>query len=172
MSIPILIFGSTGQFGVELVKALSPEHEFVALTRQQADLANEDAVRSSIRNAQPEIIINAAAYTAVDRAESEPELAHVLNAAAPGAMAEEARRLDAWLIHISTDYVFDGSGKAAWREVDLPHPLNVYGQTKLEGELAVAAAGCRQLGLRLAWIKLRAHHVAAQQPAVDAQHCG
>lgn len=148
----ILIFGSTGQLGVELLKALPPEMDLLALSRHDADLADEHVLRKAIRDARPRFIVNCAAYTAVDRAESELEVARAINAAAPRAMAEEALRLDAWLLHFSTDYVFDGSGNSPWKETDRPNPLSVYGRTKLEGEQAVAAAGCRYLIFRTSWV--------------------
>jgi dTDP-4-dehydrorhamnose reductase len=148
----ILIFGSTGQLGVELLKALPPETDLLALSRADADLTNEQALRTAIRNAKPRFIVNCAAHTAVDRAESEPELARAINAAAPRVMAEEALRLDAWLFHFSTDYVFDGSGDKPRKETDRPNPLNVYGRSKLEGEQAIAAAGCRHLIFRTSWV--------------------
>jgi dTDP-4-dehydrorhamnose reductase len=148
----ILIIGSTGQVGVELVKALSPDADFLALSRNQIDLANEERLRAAIRKAAPRFIVNAAAYTAVDRAESEPEAATQVNAVAPGIMAEEALRLGAWLLHFSTDYVFDGSGGVAWQETDTPNPLNVYGATKLAGERAIAQTGCRHLIFRTSWV--------------------
>jgi len=148
----ILAFGSTGQLGVELIKAFGTRTDFIALSRRDVDMTDERALRSAIRSAAPEIIVNAAAYTAVDRAESEPDLAHTLNARAPKAMAEEALDLDAWLLHFSTDYVFDGTGRIPWRETDAPNPLNVYGKTKLEGELAIASTGCRHLIFRTSWV--------------------
>lgn len=148
----VLILGSAGQLGVELLKVLSPETDLVALSRRDVDLADESALREVIRRSDPRFIVNAAAYTAVDHAESEPELAHAVNAQAPRTMAEEATRLNAWLLHFSTDYVFDGSGNTPWKESDPPHPLNVYGSTKLEGEQAVAAAGCHHLIFRTSWV--------------------
>lgn len=148
----VLILGSTGQLGVELLKARSPEMDLVALSRRDVDIADEGALRAAIRSAEPRFIVNAAAYTAVDRAESEPELAFAVNAQAPRTMAEEALRLNASLLHFSTDYVFDGSGNTPWKESDPPHPLNVYGRTKLEGEQAVEAAGCRHLIFRTSWV--------------------
>jgi dTDP-4-dehydrorhamnose reductase len=148
----ILIFGSTGQLGVELLKALPPEMDFLALSRRDADLADGQALRKAIQVARPRIIVNCAAYTAVDRAESEPQQARFINAAAPQIMAEEASLLDAWLLHFSTDYVFDGSGDVPWKETDRPNPLNVYGQSKLEGERAVATTGCRHFIFRTSWV--------------------
>ena len=126
--------------------------ELTALNRVQLDFADADAIRAAIRNAAPELVINAAAYTAVDKAESEPELARLVNAVAPGVIAEELARTGGWLIHYSTDYVFDGTGTDPWRETDATGPLSVYGQTKLDGELAIAATGCRHVILRTSWV--------------------
>jgi dTDP-4-dehydrorhamnose reductase len=148
----ILVLGSSGQLGRELSKALPPVAEVTALSRHDVDLTNENELRSAVRTARPHFIVNAAAYTAVDRAESEPELAQAVNARAPGILAEEAHRGNAWLFHFSTDYVFDGSGHMPWKETDTPHPLNVYGRTKLEGEQAVAAVGGRHVILRTSWV--------------------
>ena len=148
----ILVVGSSGQLGIELVKALSAQSDLATLSRREADLTNTVALRSAVRGLKPQIIVNAAAYTAVDRAEAEPELAHAVNAVAPQALAEEAVGLNAWLIHFSTDYVFDGSGTAPWKETDPPNPLSVYGRTKLEGERALAATGCRHLIFRTSWV--------------------
>jgi dTDP-4-dehydrorhamnose reductase len=148
----VLILGATGQLGVELQKALPPEMDLAALSRNEVDLTDESALRTAIRSAEPSFIVNAAAYTAVDHAESEPELAHAVNSQAPRIMAEEALRTDAWLLHFSTDYVFDGSGNVPWKEGDPPRPLNIYGRTKLEGEQAVAATGCRHLIFRTSWV--------------------
>src|SRR5690606_1228747 len=99
----------------------------------------------TLRDLRPDVIVNAAAHTAVDRAESEPDVAHAINAVAPGVLAEGAARLGSWLVHYSTDYVFDGTGNTPWRETDSPSPLNTYGRTKLAGERAIAASGCRHL---------------------------
>jgi len=148
----ILLLGSTGQLGVELQRLLPEETEILALSRQEADLTDCDALRSIIRKTRPRFIVNAAAYTAVDRAESEPGLARSVNAVAPAIMAEEARPLNAWLLHFSTDYVFDGSGTRPWTESDLPNPLSAYGRTKLEGEQGIASAGCRHLIFRTSWV--------------------
>jgi dTDP-4-dehydrorhamnose reductase len=148
----ILLLGSRGQLGIELGKALAPGAELLALSRQDVNLSDGDALRAAIRQAGPKVIVNAAAYTAVDRAETEPELAHAVNAVAPRIMAEEALRVDGWLIHFSTDYVFDGSGREPSKETDSPRPLNVYGRTKLEGERAIAATGCRHLIFRTSWV--------------------
>ena len=148
----VLLLGAGGQLGMLLRGKLSAETELTALTRAELDLSDADAIRATIRRAEPEILINAAAYTAVDRAEQEQELAHKVNAVAPGVMAEEMSRRSGWLIHYSTDYVFDGSGTQPWREGDRTGPLNVYGKTKLDGELAIAEAGCRHIILRTSWV--------------------
>jgi dTDP-4-dehydrorhamnose reductase len=148
----ILLTGAHGQVGWELQRALAALGEIVAIDMAHLDLANPDAIRERVRELQPEIIVNAAAYTAVDRAESEPELARAVNAVAPRVLAEEAKQLDAILIHYSTDYVFDGEKTNPYTEGDVPHPINVYGRTKLEGERAVAASGCRHLTLRTSWV--------------------
>jgi dTDP-4-dehydrorhamnose reductase len=153
----VLLLGAGGQLGMELHRRLSSDadsspFELTALTRAELDFTDSDAIRAAIRKAKPEIVINAAAYTAVDRAEQEPELARLVNAVAPGVIAEEIRTTDGWLIHYSTDYVFDGTGSEPWKETDPTGPLNVYGQTKLEGELAIAATGCRNVILRTSWV--------------------
>lgn len=148
----ILLTGSTGQVGYELARSLQGVGEVVALDRQQMDLADLDQVRSVIRAVQPQMIVNPAAYTAVDKAESEPELAFRVNAEAPALMAEEARLLGASMVHYSTDYVFDGAVAAARVEDDPTGPLNVYGASKLAGEQAIAAAGIPHLIFRTSWV--------------------
>lgn len=148
----VLILGSTGQLGVELVKALPVDFDVNALSRRDVDLGNGAALREIVRRTKPQFIVNAAAYTAVDRAESERDLAYVVNVEAPWILAQEALRLDAWLIHFSTDYVFNGSGQVPWKETDSPHPLNVYGRTKFEGELAIEATRCKHLTFRTSWV--------------------
>ena len=148
----ILLTGAGGQVGYELERSLQPLGPVTALGRGRMDLANLDQVRDVIRSLKPELIVNAAAYTAVDLAESEPALARRINAEAPEVMAQEARRLGAAMVHYSTDYVFDGSKAGAYTELDRPNPLNVYGQTKLEGEQAIAAAGIDHLILRTSWV--------------------
>lgn len=148
----VLLLGSGGQLGTELAKRLSGRVDLLTLSRSQLDFANENSLRAAVRDLSPEIVINAAAYTAVDKAESEPELCRQVNAVAPGIIAEEAAKLGGWLIHYSTDYVFDGSGTRAWVETEATGPLNVYGQTKLDGELAIAATGCRHVTLRTSWV--------------------
>ncbi len=148
----ILVTGGNGQVGAELATQLAALGEIAVTDRAQLDLANELAVRRALRELKPEVIVNAAAYTAVDRAEAEPELAMLINARAPGVLGEEAKRLGALLVHYSTDYVFDGTKNAPYVEDDAPHPLNVYGRSKLEGERAVAASGARHLILRTSWV--------------------
>jgi dTDP-4-dehydrorhamnose reductase len=148
----ILIMGSAGQLGRELQRSFAGLGDIATVDRDTCDLANPEELRALIRGSRPSILLNAAAYTAVDRAESEPELAHAMNATAPGIMAEEARQLDALLVHYSTDYVFDGSSSAPWTEQDTPRPLNLYGASKLTGERAVAAAGGRYLTFRTSWV--------------------
>ena len=152
----ILLLGMNGQVGWELQRSLSPLGELVALDSNSAslcgDFTNLDGLSDTVRKVAPDIIVNAAAHTAVDRAESEPGLAQTINAAAPSVLAREAKRLDAWLIHYSTDYVFDGSGKKPWVESDPTGPLNVYGKTKLEGEQLIVQSGCKHLIFRTSWV--------------------
>lgn len=148
----ILLFGMNGQVGWELQRSLAPLGELVALDRHSADFTDPDGIARTVRAIAPDVIVNAVAHTAVDKAESEPELARTINAAAPGALAREAAVLDAWLIHYSTDYVFDGSGERPWRETDATAPLNVYGMTKLEGEQAIIQSGCKHLIFRTSWV--------------------
>jgi dTDP-4-dehydrorhamnose reductase len=148
----ILVTGRSGQVGAELAASLAALGELTLTDRAQLDLSNELAARRALRELKPEVIVNAAAYTAVDRAESEPELAMLINARAPGVLGEEAKRLGALMVHYSTDYVFDGTKGAPYVEDDAPHPLNVYGRSKLEGERAVAASGARHLILRTSWV--------------------
>jgi len=148
----ILLTGSAGQLGFELAKTLTAHAQVVARDHATLDLADPDALVAAVRGIRPHIIVNAAAYTAVDRAESEPERAYAVNAVAPGILAEEARRLDALLIHFSTDYVFDGKATAPYAEDDQTGPLNVYGQSKLAGERAIAQGGASSLILRTSWI--------------------
>ena len=148
----ILLTGKTGQVGFELERSLQGLGEIIALDRSQMDLANLDQVRGVIRAIKPNLIINPAAYTAVDKAESEPELAMRINGEAPGVMAEEAKKLGAAMIHYSTDYVFDGSKKTPYVETDPTCPINVYGATKLAGEQALQAADIPHLILRTSWV--------------------
>lgn len=153
----ILLLGKNGQVGWELQRALAPLGELVALDRQGGqglcgDLADIDALAATVRSLAPQVIVNAAAYTAVDKAESEPESALRINGEAPGVLAREAERLGAWLVHYSTDYVFDGSGEQPWREDAPTGPLSVYGRSKLAGEQAIAASGAKALVLRTSWV--------------------
>ena len=148
----VLLAGRNGQAGWELERALQPLGEVVATDRAALDLADARALRSFIDHLKPGLIVNAAAYTSVDKAESEPDLAMQINGVAPGVMAEEARRLGALLVHYSTDYVFDGRKSSPYTEEDIPNPLSVYGRTKLEGDTRVRASGCRHLILRTSWV--------------------
>jgi len=153
----ILLLGKNGQVGWELQRSLSVLGEVVALDRNGApglcgDLANLAGLAQTVRAVQPRVIVNAAACTAVDRCESEPDRARALNALAPEVLAQEAARQHAWLVHYSTDYVFDGSGARPWTEADTPAPLNVYGQTKWEGEQRIQASGCQHLIFRTSWV--------------------
>ena len=148
----ILLTGRDGQVGWELQKTLAPLGELTALGPAELDLAHSELIRDFVREAKPEIVVNAAAYTAVDNAESERDAAFAVNATAPGILAEEANRNDALLVHYSTDYVFDGTKPAPYVEKDEPNPLNVYGASKLAGERAIAASGCRHLILRTSWV--------------------
>lgn len=156
LSMKILLLGKNGQLGWELQRSLAPLGELVALDRHSQDLCgNLLDLRGLIRTVQivrPDVIINAAAYTAVDRAESEPAVARRVNATAPSVLAREASKLGAWLVHYSTDYVFDGSGNHPWLETDTPAPLNVYGRTKLEGEQRIAADCKNHLIFRTSWL--------------------
>lgn len=152
----ILLFGKGGQVGWELQRSLAPLGELVALdfdsTELCGDFTRPEALAETVRAVQPDVIVNAAAHTAVDKAESEPELARTINATAPGVLAREATTLGAWLVHYSTDYVFDGSGSQPWKETDPPAPLNVYGHTKLEGERLIAQHCAQHLILRTSWV--------------------
>lgn len=148
----ILLTGGNGQVGWELARSLQPLGEVAAPDRAGFDLADPDRMRGVLRELRPAVIVNPAAYTAVDKAESEPALAAAINATAPGILAEEAKRLDALLVHYSTDYVFDGSKPAAYTEADPTCPVNTYGRTKLAGEEAIRASGCRHLILRTSWV--------------------
>lgn len=148
----ILLTGRTGQIGWELERALSPLGELFAFDHASLDLAAPDQIVARVREVKPDLIVNAAAYTAVDRAESEPELAMQINGTAPGILAEETKRFGALLIQYSTDYVFDGAKPTPYLETDSPNPINSYGRSKLEGERAIQASGCRHLILRTSWI--------------------
>ncbi|MBD2526613.1 dTDP-4-dehydrorhamnose reductase [Nostoc sp. FACHB-133] len=152
MTKSILLIGSNGQVGKELEQTLSSYGDVTSVARPIVDLAQPDNLRNFIRAKQPQIIINAAAYTAVDKAESEPELANAINATAPLIIAQESQKLGAFLIHISTDYVFDGNGYRPYQETDATNPLSVYGKTKLAGEEAIREACAHHLILRTAWV--------------------
>ncbi|MEW6164430.1 MAG: dTDP-4-dehydrorhamnose reductase [Pseudomonadota bacterium] len=148
----ILLTGINGQVGWELRRALQPLGEVIAADRARCDLADPDALRAVLREARPAIIVNPAAYTAVDQAESEADRAMAINATAPGILATEAKRLDALLVHFSTDYVFDGAKVVPYTEDDPTAPLGAYGRSKLAGEHAIAASGCRHLIFRTCWV--------------------
>jgi dTDP-4-dehydrorhamnose reductase len=152
----ILLLGKNGQVGWELQRSLAPLGELIALDSKSeemcGDLNNLQGLTETIRSVAPNIIVNAAAHTAVDKAESEIGLARTINGLAPAMLAQEAKRLGAWLIHYSTDYVFDGSGEQAWKESDNTGPLNVYGSTKLEGEQFIHMSGCKHLIFRTSWV--------------------
>jgi len=148
----ILIIGSAGQLGRELEKIFAGTGTVIAVDRESVDLADPDQTRDFVRHAAPEVILNAAAYTAVDRAESEMPLAHAINALAPRVLAEEAAERNALLVHYSTDYVFDGSKKEPWTEDDSPAPLSVYGASKLAGEQAIQNSRARHLIFRTSWV--------------------
>ncbi len=148
----ILITGANGQVGWELQRTLASFGRIIAIDREQLDLCQPDAIRQFVRECQPDIIINPAAYTAVDKAESEPDLAMAVNGVAPGIFAEEAKKLGALLVHYSTDYVFDGSKPTPYSETDAPNPQSVYGKTKLAGDEAINASGCKHLILRTSWV--------------------
>jgi dTDP-4-dehydrorhamnose reductase len=151
----ILLLGTTGQIGRELAPLLDELGQLTALQRQQLDLSQPDEIRRVIRGALPEVIVNAAAYTAVDPAESDEAAARAINAIAPGVIAEEAKQLGALLVHYSTDYVFDGAKRNPYDEDDPPSPINAYGRTKLEGERAIEQTGCAYLIFRTAWVYAR-----------------
>ncbi len=148
----ILVLGAHGQLGHELPLALSDLGHVIALDRSGADLAAPESLRGVVRQRRPDVIVNAAAYTAVDRAESEPDLAYTVNAVSPGVLAQEAVAVGACLVTYSTDYVFDGRKETAYEESDAPNPLSAYGRTKLAGERAVAEACPRHLILRTSWV--------------------
>jgi len=148
----LLLTGKNGQIGFELRRTLAPLGEVVAVGTDECDLSNQEAIRQLIRTVRPDVIVNPAAYTAVDKAESESELAHAVNAEAPLIIGEEAARLGAFVVHYSTDYVFDGFKQDAYTEADAANPQCVYGQTKCDGELALAAAHPCHLILRTSWV--------------------
>ena len=148
----ILQIGTKGQLGWELLRTCAPLGDVVALDYPDVDLSDSVSLRELVRSVKPDLIINAAAYTNVDKAESEPEKARAINALGPGVLAEEAKKINAVLVHFSTDYVFDGTKGSPYVETDQANPLNVYGQTKLEGEQIIAASGCVNLVLRTSWV--------------------
>jgi dTDP-4-dehydrorhamnose reductase len=152
----ILLLGKNGQVGWELQRSLAPLGELIALDRHSTDycgdLSQPDAVAQTVKTLKPTVIVNAAAYTAVDKAETETELASTINAKAPEALAQAAKQTGAWLVHYSTDYVFNGSGNQAWQETDAVAPLSVYGQSKLAGEQAIQAAEGLHLIFRTSWV--------------------
>jgi dTDP-4-dehydrorhamnose reductase len=156
----ILLLGKNGQVGWELQRSLAPLGELLALDRHSTDFCGDfcgdlnqpERLAQTVRDWRPDVIVNAAAHTAVDKAESEPDLARCLNATAPAALAQAAADIGAWLVHYSTDYVFNGQGEQAWQESDATGPLSVYGQTKLEGEQHIVASGCKHLIFRTSWV--------------------
>jgi dTDP-4-dehydrorhamnose reductase len=148
----LLVTGTTGQVGWELLRALAPLGEVIDCGRGRMDLADADAVRAVVREVRPDVLVNPAAWTAVDRAETETAAARAINATAPGVMAEECGRLGALLVHYSTDFVFSGEGTVPWSEVDPTGPINAYGATKLAGEDAIRQAGAKHLILRTSWV--------------------
>jgi len=148
----LLLIGAQGQVGWELARRLPALGTVTATDRTTLDLADPDAIRRVVREARPELIVNAAAYTAVDKAESEPAVATQINGDAPGVLAEEAKRSGALLVHYSTDYVFDGEKPGAYVETDTPNPVSAYGRSKLAGDRAVMASGCRHLIFRTCWV--------------------
>ena len=152
----ILLLGKNGQVGWELQRSLAPLGQVLALDRHSTDfcgdLSHPERLAKTVRDWRPDVIVNAAAHTAVDKAESEPDLARCLNATAPAALAQAAAEVGAWLVHYSTDYVFNGHGLQPWREGDATEPLSVYGQTKLEGEQHILTSGCKYLIFRTSWV--------------------
>jgi dTDP-4-dehydrorhamnose reductase len=152
----ILLLGKNGQVGWELQRSLAPLGELIGLDHDSKEFSGDftdlEGLADTVRAVAPDVIVNAAAHTAVDKAESEPQLVRTINALAPGVLAQEAKRANAWLIHYSTDYVFDGNGDKPWLETDHVAPLNVYGATKLEGEQLILQSGCRHLIFRTSWV--------------------
>ena len=148
----ILLFGKNGQVGWELNRSLQPLGEVIALARAEADFSNSERLREIVSEAKPDVIVNAVAYTAVDKVEEEEELAVIINGVAPGILAEEAFKINALLVHYSTDYVFDGTKKKPYIETDKPNPINAYGRTKLAGEQAIQLSGCDYLIFRTSWV--------------------
>ena len=152
MSLRLLITGANGQVGWHLQRTLAPLGEVLAIDVEQVDLTDLDAITRTVRDFAPDVVANAAAYTAVDKAESEPELARAINVAAPARIAEECAHSGALLIHYSTDYVYDGSKSGSYEETDATGPLSVYGRTKLEGDQGIMASGCSHIILRTTWV--------------------
>ncbi|MBK9308878.1 MAG: dTDP-4-dehydrorhamnose reductase [Nitrospira sp.] len=148
----ILLTGKHGQVGSELQRTLAPLGEVVAVDCAECDLADASALCELVRSVKPDLIVNSAAYTAVDKAESEPKLAYAVNAVAPAVLGEEAAKRGAWVVHYSTDYVFDGVKPSAYAEDDVTRPLNVYGRTKRDGEIALQASGARYVIVRTSWV--------------------
>ena len=166
----ILLTGANGQLGAELRRSLQGLGEIIALSRRALDLDNPDMIRSVVRAQRPSLIVNAAAYTPVDQAESNSALAYSVNATAPGVLAEEAKRINIPLIHYSTDYVFDGAKLTPYDEHDIARPRNVYGESKLDGERAVQASGCRHLIFRTGWLySERGHNFVKTMLRLGAQ---
>jgi dTDP-4-dehydrorhamnose reductase len=147
-----LVTGAGGQVGAQVARILESRADVAAFDRTRLDLLDTAGIAARIRETRPQLIVNAAAYTGVDRAESEEAIAHAVNAVAPGVIATEAARAGALLVHFSTDYVFDGEKSSPYAEDDPTHPLNVYGRTKLEGERSIAASGCAHVILRTSWV--------------------
>jgi dTDP-4-dehydrorhamnose reductase len=150
--VKILVTGKNGQVGFELQRALAPLGEVVAVDQAECNLADPEAVRALVRRVAPDVIVNPAAYTAVDKAESDQQTAFAVNAQAPSVLGEEAARLGALVVHYSTDYVFNGAKEGSYAEADQPDPQSVYGSTKYAGERALAAANPRHLILRTSWV--------------------
>lgn len=147
-----LLFGKNGQVGWELNRSLQPLGEIIALGREDADFSHPESLRKIVQEMKPDVIVNAVAYTAVDKAEEEEELATTVNGIAPGILAEEALKINALLVHYSTDYVFDGAKEIPYIETDKPNPINAYGRTKLAGEQAIQSSGCDYLIFRTSWV--------------------
>lgn len=148
----ILLFGKNGQVGWELNRSLQPLGEVIAIGREEADFSEPESLRQIVQQVGPDVIVNAVAYTAVDKAETEEDLALKINAEAPRILAEEAKKLGALMVHYSTDYVFDGTKKSPYVESDKPNPINAYGRTKLAGEQAIQSSGCDYLIFRTSWV--------------------
>ena len=148
----ILLFGKNGQVGWELNRSLQPLGEVIALGREEADFSKPDSLRDIVRQIKPDVIVNAAAYTAVDKAEEEEDLALLINSESPKILAEEALKVNALLVHYSTDYVFDGTKENSYTEADTPCPVNAYGRSKLKGEIEIQSSGCDFLVFRTSWV--------------------